>query len=117
MGGKKLFNRYELIALIISLAVLAVLLMPHGDNSHDVIAHVTVRGDAVLSVPLNGDTTRKIDLDELYGVPALLEIDGRRIRFVNAICPDKICVNTGWIHLPGQSAVCLPNRTAVVLVA
>ncbi|NTV90004.1 MAG: NusG domain II-containing protein, partial [Clostridiales bacterium] len=31
-------------------------------------------------------------------------------------CRDRICVGTGWLTKPGQSAVCLPNRVVVKII-
>ncbi|HHV63465.1 MAG TPA: NusG domain II-containing protein [Peptococcaceae bacterium] len=30
-------------------------------------------------------------------------------------CPDKVCIRTGKISKPGQSIVCLPNKTVVTI--
>ena len=38
----------------------------------------------------------------------LIAVENGRIRFMEADCPDKVCVRTGWISKPGQAAVCLP---------
>jgi len=44
-----------------------------------------------------------------YGeYPGTIEVNKGKIRFLSAECPDKVCVNTGWIDRPGQIAVCLP---------
>jgi hypothetical protein len=33
-----------------------------------------------------------------------------RIRFGEADCPDKVCVQTGWISRPPQVAACVPGH-------
>lgn len=38
-----------------------------------------------------------------------------RIRFADADCPDRLCVDTGWLTKKGQTAVCLPNKTIIVI--
>jgi hypothetical protein len=70
----------------------------------------------------NKNIIERIDLDEV-SQPREIELGGSytetirvekgRIRFVKADCPDKICVNTGWLEEPGDTAVCLPNRAVV----
>jgi hypothetical protein len=30
-------------------------------------------------------------------------------------CPDKVCIRTGKISKPGQSIVCLPNKTVITI--
>ena len=41
--------------------------------------------------------------------------DNGNIRFESSDCPNRICVNTGWIHSVGQTAVCAPNRVTVTI--
>lgn len=45
----------------------------------------------------------------------LVEVESGKIRFVDADCPDKVCVKTGWISEPGDSAVCLPHKTIITI--
>lgn len=45
-----------------------------------------------------------------------LEIKDNQIRFVEADCPDKTCVRSGFIDKAGQSLLCLPNRIVVRIV-
>lgn len=45
-----------------------------------------------------------------------IEIDGKRMRFVNSQCPDHTCERTGWISRVGDTAVCLPNRAMIKIV-
>ena len=37
------------------------------------------------------------------------------IRFLSSDCPDKVCVNTGFLREDLQVATCLPNRTTLFL--
>ena len=43
------------------------------------------------------------------------EIKDNKIRFLESDCPDKICVNTGFIWIAGQTAVCLPNKMSLTI--
>lgn len=43
----------------------------------------------------------------------LIEVEPGRIRIIDADCPDKVCVKTGWISEPGQTAVCLPHKLII----
>lgn len=42
-----------------------------------------------------------------------IEIKAGRIRAVRSDCPQRVCVNTGWIQYAGQTIVCVPNRVLV----
>jgi hypothetical protein len=39
------------------------------------------------------------------------------VGFVSSDCSDKICIHAGFLSVPGQTAVCLPNRAAVQVTA
>lgn len=71
-----------------------------------------------------GNVIKTIDLDTIkekkqFTIPYdsnsfnQVEVDSGKIRFVDADCPDKICIETGWISEPGESAVCLPHKTII----
>jgi hypothetical protein len=38
-----------------------------------------------------------------------------RIRVLQSECPNKICVNTGWLTKPGDVAICVPGDTIVII--
>lgn len=56
---------------------------------------------------------QEIDIGGPYGIRLLAESDG--IRFLSSDCPDQVCVRTGKITTPGQSAICLPAQISVRL--
>lgn len=45
--------------------------------------------------------------------PGIIEAQNGKIRFLQAQCPDQVCVHTGWIQRPGQIAVCLPAEVMI----
>ena len=45
----------------------------------------------------------------------LIEIRNEKIRVLESSCPQKICVNTGWINKKGQSIICIPNQVFVAV--
>jgi len=42
-----------------------------------------------------------------------VEIRDGRVRVVDAECPNRICVHTGWRSKHGEVIVCVPNRTII----
>ena len=45
-----------------------------------------------------------------------IEVEHGRIRVRSSSCPDKVCVNCGWLEEKGDTAVCLPNSVVVRIV-
>jgi hypothetical protein len=72
-------------------------------------AEIVVDGQVVESVSLGSDG--------LYSPPGLpsvqISIRDGAIGFVSSDCPDKTCIHSGFLSIPGQVAACLPNRLAV----
>lgn len=46
----------------------------------------------------------------------ILEFDDGAVRVTEADCPDKICIQFGWIRHVGQTIVCLPHRLVIRIV-
>ena len=73
----------------------------------------------------NGKEIRRVALSSIPH-PETLVLEGEisvtvllepgKVSIVHSDCPDQICVNTGVLTRPGQSAVCLPARVAVRIV-
>ena len=99
------------LALVLVLVALWRFAVPKAQQ--DLVAVVTVDGVKQVEIPLYEvkDVTR-LSLEE-YGIPANLEMDHNRIRFVDVQCPDHLCEKSGWLVENHQSAVCMPNKTVV----
>ncbi len=108
-------RRWEPVALLAALLALAGWFLVSNRTGAHGVAHLSVDGAEILTLDLAAAPDETIDL-RLHGVPGLLEIRGGRARFRDVSCPDHICEQTGWVWRDGQSAVCVPNRAALVVV-
>jgi hypothetical protein len=48
-----------------------------------------------------------------HGVHFVLLLRDGKVRFAESDCPDRVCVNTGFISLSGQIAACVPAGVLV----
>ncbi|NLG37888.1 MAG: NusG domain II-containing protein [Clostridiales bacterium] len=80
----------------------------------DPVAIVIVDGAAVDIINLRDARAEERVYASALGTCAVAFEPGR-VRIAAADCPDQVCVHTGWISRPGQSAVCVPGRVAVVV--
>ena len=70
----------------------------------------------------DGKELRRIHLGEnseyglLEGRMAAVVKDGK-IRIEKSDCPGNVCVHAGWIHSPGETLMCVPNRIVVEIIA
>ncbi|MDR2780132.1 MAG: NusG domain II-containing protein [Synergistaceae bacterium] len=99
-------------AVFLSCAAAALALFVHSGErppEGEKYADITVDGQIVKTIPLGREGTYSP-----AGRPGVqIAARGGMIGFVRSDCPDKICVHTGFLSIPGQSAVCLPNRVVV----
>ena len=82
-------------------------------------------GAPVAVIEQDGKEVRRVELSSIIQ-PETLVLEGEisvtvllepgKVSIVHSDCPDQICVNTGVLTRPGQSAVCLPARVAVRIV-
>ena len=111
---KPFFSRWDflLIALVVLGCSLAIL-WPKGENETP-IAQVTVDGILVHSVDLSR-VTKAYDLPLDTSPSVVLRVEPGRICYLEADCPDHLCVHTGWLEQAGDTAACLPSRTLVTV--
>ncbi len=109
--GKKI--QIIVVVLIVLAVVWAVWSMLFVSTTPAATATVWVDGNAAMEVELTQE--RQYTTLEHMGLPVNFEVEGGRIRFVDVTCPDEICMNTGWLELEGQTAICMPNRVSLTV--
>ncbi|HAM50108.1 MAG TPA: hypothetical protein DCP92_05225 [Nitrospiraceae bacterium] len=71
---------------------------------------IEVEGKAMYRYPLGADRTVKVESP--YG-HLTVEIKQRKVRVIDASCPNKLCEKEGWVSR--GVIICLPNRISVVV--
>jgi hypothetical protein len=75
-----------------------------------------------VNIKRDGEILYSFDLssakDKTFKIPYgnssnTIEIKDGRIRVHSAECPDKTCVNTGWLSSASMPIVCLPNHLVI----
>lgn len=61
----------------------------------------------------NTKESRFWEIKGSHGEYNKIEMRNNQIHFIEANCPDQVCVHTGWIQDAGTIAVCLPNRVSI----
>jgi hypothetical protein len=118
-----------ILVLLIVFGISLSVILGSGDNSdslaiwnnannpgkEDVYAIIKKDDEVITSVNLTKLKKRKvIKVSGQYD--EFIVADQKKICFMSANCPDRLCVKAGWISKPGQIAVCLPNRTLIKIV-
>ncbi|NMB33841.1 MAG: NusG domain II-containing protein [Clostridium sp.] len=108
---------YFIIGIIIMIAAaffLGTRVFKNHYTDMPMVAIIMQDGKKIENIILDAvDEPREIILDGKYSNTILVEKG--RIRFKESNCPDKICVNAGWLSKRGDTAVCMPNKAVIVI--
>lgn len=111
----KLARRIEWAVLALILAACAAAgLYLYRPRDGRAVAVISVDGTEIRRVELAAAEDGVFSIQEETGKPVSFEIRDGAIRFINVTCPDHVCEKAGWCSAPGQRAVCMPNRTALI---
>lgn len=113
--NRKLLNKRDLITIItillsgiVTFAVLTLI------SSDDTKAVISVNGKVISEHSLDSSVRNnhsEFTIAEAEG--AVIEIENGQIRVKSSDCPDKVCVNTGYISKEGEKIVCLPKKLII----
>ena len=73
---------------------------------------VVIRANGQVFATLSLRHDRRIEVPGPLGMTEV-QIAGGRVRILRDPSPRQYCVRQGWLSRPGQTALCLPNRTAI----
>ncbi len=80
-----------------------------------VVASITVGEETVRTIDLTKAKDQEFSILEETGKPITFQIKDHAIRFLESDCPDKVCINTGFLKNDLDVACCLPNQTALLV--
>ncbi len=110
---------WSLIGVLLLICVIAGVYF-YLPKSGEAIAVITVDGKEYRRIPLAraaDETFSVIATADSPAKPVSFEIRDHQIRFIQVTCPDHLCEQAGWCARPGNRAVCMPNRVALVCYA
>ena len=111
-------RRLEIAVVALLLAVAAgFAVWLYRPKEGETIAVISVDGAEWMRLDLENEPDRLFSIEAETGKPVSFEIKDHRIRFCEVDCPDHICEKAGWCDSPGDRAVCMPNRTALICYA
>lgn len=103
-----------IISVILFMAV-ANLVFFMGQSTGASTAQIIKNGKIIKEIKLS-EVTSRIEIRENDQYNILIAAENGKIHFEESNCPDQVCVKTGWISRPGQSAACVPAGIIVKIV-
>lgn len=114
-AGKK--GRIILWAVIGVMLAAALLWLGRPQSGTRMVAAISVGEQTVMTIDLSAAEDREFSIREETGLPIRFQIRDHAIRFMESDCPDKICINTGFLRNDLDVASCLPNRTSLLVMS
>lgn len=105
LAGLLLLSLVSLVALYSSFS-----LFPGSTKT--VQAVISVQGTVVRSISLPVEARTTFTIPGRVG-SSIVEVEGGRVRMVEAPCPGRVCINQGWIQHAGESIVCIPGEIVI----
>ena len=114
-NDRKFFKKSDIIIIsaILLVALIAFVLFSTLTEKENLYAKISYDNKVIAMVDLS-DADKEFSLPEVKQITFKLE--DNKICFYHSNCPHKLCVNSGWLYLEGQSAACLPNKATILIV-
>lgn len=104
-------------AVILVAAATIFISFSKKNSAYDLVAVIRIEGKEYRRIKLSDIPDGQTIIISLKEKKADMDIALKRngVCVLRSGCPDKVCVHTGWLEKPGQSAVCLPYRVVIRL--
>lgn len=119
MKAMRRFKKGDIV-LVVFIGIIALIpllwtyLAGGGKQSDELIAVVSRDGKRVKEIDLNKvQEPQYIKFED--GIEVTILAEKGQIKFLEADCPDQICVKTGLLTKHADRAVCLPSKTIVTI--
>ncbi len=108
---------YLFIVVLIGLSLLGLRTMSI-DRSNTVV-QIELDGKVIDSYEISQEgeiEAQEIRVDTGQGEYNIVRISSEGVSVIDANCPDKLCVGSPTIKVPGQSIVCIPHKFVVRII-
>lgn len=104
------------IMILIICSVAGILGYRYFNKNSKIVATIKQDGKIIKTIDLSkvskAEEIRVSSESDHYNI---IKVEKGRIRFIDADCPDKICIKAGWLKKPGDSAACLPHKIIITI--
>ncbi|MFV3012441.1 NusG domain II-containing protein [Clostridium botulinum] len=108
-----------IVSVLLALSVISIIFFKFFVKSENAVAVIKQNGKIIEKIDLSKVKEKRqfrIDYnDKEHKGYNTIEIDKGSIRFIDADCPDKVCVKSGVLKKPGETAACLPHKLMITI--
>lgn len=110
----KLFRKGDIAVIAVIVIIAAVFMLWSNSKNEGMQAVITVNGETVETLDLELIKEKRIIIPDTSPKVTIIAENGE-IWFESAECEDKLCVDSGTLSRHGDTAVCLPAKTAITV--
>ena len=107
---KNIIILLSIIAVIVIGSVIGIFYVSRPSESNTV--EIVSNGKVIKTLNLSTEKNNSFEVEN-NGKINVIEIKNGRIRVKSADCPDKVCVDSGWLEYSDLPIVCLPNKLII----
>ncbi|PIH04511.1 NusG domain II-containing protein [Clostridium combesii] len=108
-----------IVSILLALSIISIIFFKFFVKSENAVAVIKQNGKIIEKVDLSKVKEKrqlKINYnDKDHKGYNVIEIDKDSIRFIDADCPDKVCIKSGVLKKPGETAACLPHKLIITI--
>ncbi|KIN80595.1 NusG domain II-containing protein [Clostridium botulinum] len=108
-----------IVSILLALSIISIIFFKFFVKSENAVAVIKQNGKIIEKVDLSKVKEKrqlKIDYnDKDHKGYNIIEINKGSIRFIDADCPDKVCIKSGVLKKPGETAACLPHKLIITI--
>ncbi|MCK8826063.1 NusG domain II-containing protein [Fuchsiella alkaliacetigena] len=107
-----------IIGLIFALALFSLFIFRFEEEEGSVQrAVIKLDGEIIEEIKMDDlEKEKKIYIEGPIG-ESIIQLKEGKVRMLESVCPNDICVHTNWISRPRQTIACLPNKILVRIIA
>lgn len=110
----KFFRKGDIAVIAVIILAAVAFMLWSGSKNEAPQAVITVNGEAVETVDLQSVGEKRIITPDTSPEIIIIAENGE-IWFEQADCEDKLCIASGKLSKHGDTAVCLPAKTAITV--
>lgn len=106
-------NKIRLALVVLAVCIVAAVWLSTTDDNN--VAEIVSDGKVIDRIDLSKvDEPYEFEVRNSLGCNTVRAEQGR-IAVIEADCPDKVCVNQGYIEAGGLPIVCLPHKLTITM--
>lgn len=104
---------FLVIGIIFVIIILFIVNNIKNNNKSEAI-EIYINNKLYRSIPIDEDEDLKIEGEFGYNY---IKMHDNGVEITEASCPDKVCVESGFISKPSERIVCMPNKVVIKIKA